>query len=94
MWILPAKWRKELPRTKVNAKFKEAAEGSLGGYLAYVEDEIVSSDLVGDAHSCSFDSMLTSVVEDSLVKVIAWYDNEYGYASRVVDLIELVGRTL
>ncbi len=79
---------------EVNAKFKEAAEGNLGGYLAYVEDEIVSSDLVGDAHSCSFDSMLTSVVEDSLVKVIAWYDNEYGYASRVVDLIELVGRTL
>ena len=79
---------------EVNAKFKEAAEGSLGGYLAYVEDEIVSSDLVGDTHSCSFDSMLTSVVEDSLVKVVAWYDNEYGYTSRVVDLIELVGREL
>ena len=79
---------------EVNAKFKEAAEGNLGRYLAYVEDEIVSSDLMGDAHSCSFDSLLTSVVEDSLVKVIAWYDNEYGYASRVVDLIELVGRTL
>lgn len=79
---------------EVNAKFKEAAEGSLGGYLAYVEDEIVSSDLVGDTHSCSFDSMLTSVVEDNLVKVVAWYDNEYGYTSRVVDLIELVGRGL
>ncbi len=79
---------------EVNAKFKEAAEGSLGSYLAYVEDEIVSSDLVGDTHSCSFDSMLTSVVEDSLVKVVAWYDNEYGYTSRVVDLIELVGREL
>ena len=79
---------------EVNAKFKEAAEGSLGGYLAYVEDEIVSSDLVGDTHSCSFDSMLTSVVEDNLVKVVAWYDNEYGYTSRVVDLIELVGRAL
>ena len=79
---------------EVNAKFKEAAEGNLGGYLAYIEDEIVSSDLVGDAHSCSFDSLLTSVVEDSLVKVIAWYDNEYGYASRVVDLIELVGGEL
>ena len=79
---------------EVNSKFKEAAEGSLGGYLAYVEDEIVSSDLVGDTHSCSFDSMLTSVVEDNLVKVVAWYDNEYGYTSRVVDLIELVGRTL
>ena len=78
----------------VNAKFKEAAEGALSGYLAYVEDEIVSSDLVGDTHSCSFDSMLTSVVEDSLVKVVAWYDNEYGYTSRVVDLIELIGRGL
>ena len=78
----------------VNARFREAAEGTLGGYLAYVEDEIVSSDLVGDTHSCSFDSMLTSVVEDSLVKVVAWYDNEYGYTSRVVDLVELVGRTL
>ena len=79
---------------EVNGKFKEAAEGSLGGYLAYVEDEIVSSDLVGDTHSCSFDSLLTSVVEDNLVKVVAWYDNEYGYTSRVVDLIELVGRAL
>ena len=79
---------------EVNAKFKAAAEGNLGGYLAYVEDEIVSSDLVGDTHSCSFDSMLTSVVEDNLVKVVAWYDNEYGYTSRVVDLIELVGRAL
>ena len=79
---------------EVNVKFKEAAEGKLSGYLAYVEDEIVSSDLVGDTHSCSFDSMLTSVVEDNLVKVVAWYDNEYGYTSRVVDLIELIGRAL
>ena len=85
---------KETSAEEVNAKFREAAEGSLGGYLAYVEDEIVSSDLVGDTHSCSFDSMLTSVVEDSLVKVVAWYDNEYGYTSRVVDLIKLVGREL
>lgn len=79
---------------EVNAKFREAAEGTLSGCLAYVEDEIVSSDLVGDTHSCSFDSMLTSVVEGNLVKVVGWYDNEYGYTSRVVDLIELVGRAL
>ncbi len=79
---------------EVNARFREAAEGTLSGYLAYVEDEIVSSDLVGDTHSCSFDSMLTSVVEDNLVKVVAWYDNEYGYTSRVVDLMELIGRAL
>ena len=79
---------------EVNGKFREAAEGTLAGRLAYVEDPVVSSDLVGDTHSCSFDSMLTSVVEDSLVKVVGWYDNEYGYASRVVDLISLVGRSL
>ena len=78
----------------VNSRFREAAERGLSGYLAYVEDEIVSSDLVGDTHSCSFDSMLTSVVEDTLVKTVAWYDNEYGYTSRVVDLMSLVGGPL
>lgn len=86
--------KKGTSRDEVNETFREAAEGNLDGYLSYVEDEIVSSDLVGDTHSCSFDSMLTSVVEDNLVKVVAWYDNEYGYTSRVVDLIELVGRGL
>ncbi len=79
---------------EVNSMFKEAAQGHLKGYLAYVEDEIVSSDFIGDTHSCSFDSPLTSVVQDSLVKVIGWYDNEYGYASRVVDLMERAGREL
>ncbi len=79
---------------EVNSMFRSAAEGHLKGYLAYVEDEVVSSDLIGDTHSCSFDSPLTSVVQGSLVKVVAWYDNEYGYASRVVDLIERVGRGL
>lgn len=78
----------------VNSRFREAAARGLSGYLAYVEDEIVSSDLVGDTHSCSFDSMLTSVVEDTLVKTVAWYDNEYGYTSRVVDLMSLVGGSL
>lgn len=78
----------------VNSRFREASARGLSGYLAYVEDEIVSSDLVGDTHSCSFDSMLTSVVEDTLVKTVAWYDNEYGYTSRVVDLMSLVGGPL
>ena len=86
--------KKKTSTDEVNTKFREAAEGALKGYLAYVEDEVVSSDLVGDTHSCSFDSMLTSVVEDNLVKVVAWYDNEYGYTSRVVDLVELVGRDI
>lgn len=75
----------------VNARFKEASNGNLKGFLGYLEDEVVSSDIIGDTHSASFDPFLTSVVEGNLVKVIAWYDNEFGYTSRVVDLIEYVG---
>lgn len=75
----------------VNARFKEASNGNLKGFLGYLEDEVVSSDIIGDIHSASFDPFLTSVVEGNLVKVIAWYDNEFGYTSRVVDLIEYVG---
>lgn len=77
---------------EVKAKFREAAEGELKGYLRYVDEELVSSDFVGDSHSAIFDSLLTSVVDGTLVKVIAWYDNEYGYSSRVVDLIQVLGR--
>jgi len=76
---------------EVNEKFKEASMGELKGYLRYVEEELVSSDFIGDPHSAVFDAPLTSVVEGDLVKVIGWYDNEYGYSSRVVDLIEYVG---
>ncbi len=76
---------------EVNEKFKEASMGELKGYLRYSDEELVSSDFIGDPHSAVFDAPLTSVVEGDLVKVIGWYDNEYGYSSRVVDLIEYVG---
>ena len=76
---------------EVNEKFKDAANGELKGYLRYSEEELVSSDFIGDPHSAIFDAPLTSVVEGNLIKVIGWYDNEYGYSSRVVDLIEYVG---
>jgi len=59
--------------------------------LRYSDEELVSSDFIGDPHSAIFDALLTSVVQGNLVKVIGWYDNEYGYSSRVVDLIEYVG---
>jgi glyceraldehyde 3-phosphate dehydrogenase (phosphorylating) len=83
----------EKPTTveEVNRKFKEASEGELKGYLRYLDEELVSSDFVGDTHSGIFDSFLTSVVDSTLVKVLGWYDNEYGYSSRVVDLIEFIG---
>lgn len=79
---------------EVNEKFKKAAEGELKGYLRYTDEELVSSDFIGDSHSAVFDSPLTSVVDGTLVKVLGWYDNEYGYSSRVVDLVELVGEKL
>ncbi len=83
----------EKPTTveEVNRKFKESAEGELKGYLKYLDEELVSSDFVGDTHSGVFDSSLTSVVDGTLVKVLGWYDNEYGYSSRVVDLIGFIG---
>jgi glyceraldehyde-3-phosphate dehydrogenase type I len=79
---------------QVNDRFKKASKGKLNGYLRYTDEPIVSSDLIGDTHSAIFDSQLTSMVGGNLIKVIAWYDNEYGYSSRVVDLIELVGKKL
>lgn len=76
---------------EVNEKFKEASEGALKGYLRYSDEQLVSSDFVGDPHSAILDAPLTSVVGGNLVKVIGWYDNEYGYSARVVDLIQFVG---
>ncbi|MEQ9619265.1 MAG: type I glyceraldehyde-3-phosphate dehydrogenase [Deltaproteobacteria bacterium] len=79
---------------EVNEKFKEASSGELKEYLRYVDEELVSSDFIGDPHSAVLDSALTSVIGGNLVKVIGWYDNEYGYSSRVVDLIEFIGDKL
>jgi glyceraldehyde 3-phosphate dehydrogenase len=78
---------------EVNAAFKAAAEGSFKGYLTYTEDEIVSSDIVTDPSSCTFDAKLTKVIGNQ-VKIIGWYDNEWGYSNRLVDLVGLVGRSL
>jgi glyceraldehyde 3-phosphate dehydrogenase len=76
---------------EVNAAFAaRAAAAPLAGVLAYSEDPLVSSDIVGDRHSAVFDAPMTTVVGDTQVKVVAWYDNEWGYANRLVDLAALV----
>jgi glyceraldehyde 3-phosphate dehydrogenase len=76
---------------EVNAALKEASEsGPLKGLLAYTEDPIVSSDIVGSPFSSIVDSQLTSVIDGTMVKAIAWYDNEWGYSNRVVDLVQKV----
>src|SRR5271165_1192865 len=74
----------------INAAFRERAEGSLAGILEYSEDPIVSSDVVGSPSSAIFDAALTSVIDGTQVKVLAWYDNEWGYSSRLVELAERV----
>ena len=74
-------------KEEVNAAFKAAAEGPLKGILQYIEEPIVSVDLVGNPHSSMIDSKLTAVVDGTLVKVFAWYDNEFGYATRLIDLV-------
>ena len=79
---------------EVNAAFKAAAEGSLKGVLAYTEEELVSIDYVGNPHSSILDAKNTNVIDGTMVKVSGWYDNEWGYSSRCVDLIELIGKSL
>ncbi|MDQ2901178.1 MAG: type I glyceraldehyde-3-phosphate dehydrogenase [Acidobacteriota bacterium] len=82
----------EKPTTteEVNRVLKSAAEGSLKGILAYTEDPVVSSDMLHNSNSAIVDSGLTKVMDGTLVKVIAWYDNEWGYSCRVVDLITFI----
>jgi len=78
---------KEITAEEVNAAMREAAKGPLKGILMYTEDPIVSSDIVGDKHSCIFDAGITSV-KGNLVKVLGWYDNEAGYSARLANLVE------
>lgn len=72
---------------EINAAFKAAAEGPLKQILQYTEDPIVSVDIINNPHSCIFDAQLTSIV-GGMVKVVGWYDNEYGYSNRLVDVLE------
>ena len=78
---------------EINAAYKKAAEGELKGILMYTEDPIVSSDIVGDPHSSIYDSGLVRVI-DNTVKLSSWYDNEWGYSNRLVELTALVASKL
>jgi len=84
---------REASVAEINGALKAAAEGPLKGILEYTEDPIVSADIVTNPHSCIVDSQLTKVIGTS-VKVVGWYDNEWGYSNRLVDLVTFVGRSL
>jgi len=81
--------KREVTEQEINDAMKAAAEGSLKGIMEYSEDPLVSSDIIGNPHSCVFDAQSTMVVDNNLVKVVGWYDNEWAYSLRVVELMAL-----
>jgi glyceraldehyde 3-phosphate dehydrogenase len=87
---LTVELEKTVTKDEINQAMKKAAEGPMKGILEYCEDPIVSTDIIGNKHSSVFDSLMTQVLEGNFVKVLSWYDNEFGYASRVVDMMEKV----
>lgn len=88
---LVAVLKKETSIEEINATMKAASESSLKNIMEYTEDEIVSADIIGNSHSNIFDAKST-MVNGNLVKVVGWYDNEYGYSCRVVDLVKLLAK--
>lgn len=84
---LVAEVEKEVTTEEINAAFKEASCGKLKGYLKYCEEPLVSCDFNGNPHSSIFDALSTNVIDGNLVKVLSWYDNEWAYSVRVVDLV-------
>jgi glyceraldehyde 3-phosphate dehydrogenase len=90
---LTVELKKSATKEEINAVVKAAADGPMKGILVYTEDPIVSSDIVTDPASCIFDASLTNV-NGNMVKVLGWYDNEWGYSNRLVDLVTFVGAKL
>ena len=91
---LTCEMARNVTEAEVNEAMKAAAEGPLKGILAYTTDPLVSSDIIGDSHSSIFAADFTQVLEGNLLKVVSWYDNEWGYSCRSVDLIKKMGEQL
>jgi len=82
--------KRDVTKEQINELFRNVSNYHLKGILQFCEDPIVSSDIVGNPHSCIFDAALTNVIDKRLVKVVGWYDNEWGYSKRMVDLLKLM----
>jgi glyceraldehyde 3-phosphate dehydrogenase len=87
---LAVELEKTATKDDVNAAFKKAAAGNLSKYLQYTEDPVVSRDFIGNPRSCIIDGLLTDVIDGNFAKVFGWYDNEWGYSCRVVDLVAYI----
>ncbi len=94
VWVVDLTARLEKPATYEDIKqaYKEAAEGELKGILGYTEDDVVSEDFKGDARTSIFDAKAGIALNDNFVKVVSWYDNEWGYSNKLVELAEKVGK--
>ncbi|RKZ09917.1 type I glyceraldehyde-3-phosphate dehydrogenase [bacterium] len=90
---LTCRMTRSVDRDQINEVVRSAAASTHRSIIAYSEDPIVSSDVIGDPHSAIFDSLATMVLDGDLVKVLVWYDNGWGYATRVVELIQRIGKT-
>jgi glyceraldehyde 3-phosphate dehydrogenase len=88
---LSVKLKKNTDADAINAAMKAAADGALKGILEYIDEPLVSIDFLGNPHSSSLDSLSTKVMDGNFAKIVSWYDNEWGYSSRVVDLALLMG---
>ncbi|MFH1398591.1 MAG: type I glyceraldehyde-3-phosphate dehydrogenase [Candidatus Woesearchaeota archaeon] len=82
--------KKDTTIEEINRLFKDVSQYHLKGIIEYTEDPIVSVDVIHNAHSCIFDSALTMVMDGSFVKVVAWYDNEWGYSNRMIDVVKIL----
>jgi glyceraldehyde 3-phosphate dehydrogenase len=91
---LTASLARDATAEEINDAFRKAAGGPLEGILAVSDEPLVSIDYNGDSHSSIVDALSTKVISNKLVKVLAWYDNETGYAHRCVDLIRYIGKSL
>lgn len=87
---LTCKLGKPATLEEIKNKIKEVSNSTMKGILGYTDQQVVSSDFLGDTNSCIFDADACVALNNSFVKLIAWYDNEYGYSSRVVDLIKYI----
>lgn len=83
---------RDTTKEEVNEAFRKAAMGRLAGVLEYSEDDLVSTDIIGNSHSAIFDSKLTTVIDGNFLKVVVWYDNEFGYSNRLVEQAVLIGK--
>jgi glyceraldehyde 3-phosphate dehydrogenase len=77
---------------EIKAAMKEASEGELKGILGYTEDDVVSQDFLTDPRTSIFDAKAGIALNDNFVKVVSWYDNEWGYSNKLIDLVQLVGK--